>query len=176
MLWGLLVALLVILVVAVVIILFVWRGSNKQGYKDEVFFWGGANADTGQISTDNNYFKGVSDELSRTTVVSENLRSDSYKSFVFVINNLNTNQQTKVRITDELIIGRVDGEKVFCIKNDNAVSKQHCKFYLYLEKLYVSDLNSSNHTFVNNKRITEPVLCKNGDVVKIGNTFLKIEM
>ena len=176
MLWGLLIALSFVLIVAVIIILCVWHGSNKKHYNDQVFFWGGANAENGQIANDNNYFKGVSDELNKTTVVSENLKKDYYKSVAFAINNLNTNERTTIRITDELIIGRVDGHKVYCVNNDNAVSKTHCKIYLYLDKLYLADLNSSNHTFVNNKRITDPVLCKNGDVVKVGNTYLKIEM
>ena len=69
MLLILLIILLVILVVAIVVFIIMYRSSNRQQYRNDVYFSGGANMDTGQISSDNNYFKGVLTELDDTVVV-----------------------------------------------------------------------------------------------------------
>ncbi len=175
MLLLLLAVFLIFVIFAVVAIVLIYRSGNKINYRNDIHISGGANIQTGQISDDNNYFKGVSDDLSRTTVVSSNLRNVKDVSFIFTLSNLNTMEQTKIRITDEIIIGRVGGNKVFCITSDNAVSKNHCKFYLSSGNLCLCDMNSSNHTFVNGKRIDAPVICRTGDVIKVGNTYLKVE-
>lgn len=47
------------------------------------------------------------------------------------------------------------------------VSAHHAKIYTYLTASYIEDLDSTNGTFVNGKRIKKHVL-KAGDVVRLG--------
>lgn len=178
MLLILLIILLVILVVAIVVFIIMYRSSNRQQYRNDVYFSGGANMDTGQISSDNNYFKGVSTELDDTVVVGMGNVNRERKAHGIrvIISNLNTSDVCELTITDYLIFGRGSGEKMYCISNDGAVSKNHCKLYIDTGHLYVCDLCSSNHTYVNNARINEAILCKSGDLLKLGNTFIKLEM
>lgn len=178
MLLILLIILLVILVFAIVAFIIIYRSSNRQQYRNDVYFSGGANMDTGQISKDNNSFKGVSTELYDTVFIeSPSVNREHRKNGISVIiSNLNTSDVFQVIISDYLIFGRVRDEKTYCINNDNAISKNHCKLYVNTGHLYICDLGSSNHTYVNNKRINEAVLCKSGDLIKLGNTFIKIEM
>ncbi len=55
--------------------------------------------------------------------------------------------------------------------NDNSVSRQHCQFLKSKDGYKIVDLNSTNGTFVNGKKIKERVL-KEEDNVTIGRTTL----
>ena len=55
--------------------------------------------------------------------------------------------------------------------NEGAVSRSHCKFTRMGEVYKLSDLNSTNGTYINGRRITEKEL-KVGDNITIGRTML----
>ena len=70
----------------------------------------------------------------------------------------------------ELIIGRSD--KADIAVNDENVSRQHAKINVGKKDVIISDLDSTNGTFVNTKKVPTKVLV-DGDLVLIGNTILK---
>ena len=41
-------------------------------------------------------------------------------------------------------------------------------------QIYITDLNSTNGTFVNGIRVTEPMLLTDGDLIKLGDIVLEI--
>ena len=50
------------------------------------------------------------------------------------------------------------------------VSREHAEFFIDPQlNVFLTDLNSSYGTFVNSKRITEPVLLSVGDIVSFGD-------
>jgi hypothetical protein len=57
---------------------------------------------------------------------------------------------------------------------DKKVSRHHAVLQRQGAIYQISDLNSGNGTYVNGKRITEPTLLKNGDIMLIGDTKLTI--
>ncbi len=57
---------------------------------------------------------------------------------------------------------------------DNSVSRVHCEIELRGRCILLTDLDSSSGTFVNNQRVRECQL-KVGDLVRIGNTQLRVE-
>ena len=67
---------------------------------------------------------------------------------------------------DNTIIGRRPDCNIRVLKS--AVSRQHCKLICENGHILVTDLNSSNGTYVNHKKIAEPTPVKPGDVVSIG--------
>ncbi|MBN2548156.1 MAG: FHA domain-containing protein [Anaerolineales bacterium] len=69
-------------------------------------------------------------------------------------------QQTQV------IIGRDPNS--YLPLNHPAVSFRHAMVYKQDSNLMVRDLNSTNGTFINGQRITQPVPLKSGDVIQIG--------
>lgn len=71
---------------------------------------------------------------------------------------------------DELIIGR--GEAAVIRINEENVSRQHARVVRKGNEFLVEDLNSTNGTFVNTKKITAHIL-GSGDLILIGNTILK---
>jgi len=69
----------------------------------------------------------------------------------------------------DMNIGRRPGSEI--LLDNMAVSGSHASIFTIGEDSFVQDLNSTNGTFVNNKRIVKHHL-ENGDVVTIGNHSL----
>ncbi len=78
----------------------------------------------------------------------------------------------KYIVIKELTIGRSD---VCDIKiDDKKISRTHAKFNIVDDELVITDLDSSNGTFVNGKKIQETTKLKNNDSVKVESHELKI--
>jgi pSer/pThr/pTyr-binding forkhead associated (FHA) protein/tetratricopeptide (TPR) repeat protein len=70
-----------------------------------------------------------------------------------------------------MIAGR--GKKVEISLIDDLVSREHSRFYRQGVDYFVVDLDSSNGTRVNGKKVAEPVLLTSGDIVEIGSSILR---
>lgn len=71
----------------------------------------------------------------------------------------------------ELILGRDNAANIkFDPEKDDLVSRNHAKIIHDGGQFKLADLNSRNGTFVNGKRIQDPVILNIGDVVKLGET------
>ena len=57
---------------------------------------------------------------------------------------------------------------------DSTVSSQHAKIVTYFDASYIEDLESTNGTFVNGKRVQKHIL-NPGDVISVGTHTLKVE-
>lgn len=68
------------------------------------------------------------------------------------------------------IIGKENSKVNYCV-NNNAVSRQHAKFTVNGGKTFVTDMNSSNFTYINGRKIpaNTPQELHNGDVVKLAD-------
>lgn len=62
------------------------------------------------------------------------------------------------------------------ITEDPSISKIHAEIIRNGADIYIRDMGSANHTWVNGRRVTEPVLLHTGDMVKMGNTEFKADM
>lgn len=163
-------ALMVVLIVAIVVIIKYLKKDNYR--RRDIHISGGVDIETGQISTDNNYFKGITGSLEDTIVAGYDYRKNL--GFKCIIYDLNKSTKTAVEINNNIIIGRTNGDNVYQIIYDRQVSQKHCKLYVQDKKLFVCDMGSLNHTILNGEIITTAVECRNGDVIKVGNTMLKI--
>ena len=72
----------------------------------------------------------------------------------------------------ELKIGRAADNDVRI--TNPTVSAHHARIFTYLNSSYVEDLNSSNGTFLNGKRIDKHIL-RPGDKLKVGSHTLKAD-
>jgi pSer/pThr/pTyr-binding forkhead associated (FHA) protein len=78
----------------------------------------------------------------------------------------------RVLLDDHLEIGReCDGLLVA----DGEVSRRHCRLEVVGGQVQVSDLGSSNGTFVNGGRIAAPTTIGSEDTVRIGSTDLRLQ-
>jgi signal transduction histidine kinase/pSer/pThr/pTyr-binding forkhead associated (FHA) protein len=76
------------------------------------------------------------------------------------------------RIDHELIVGRSTTCAVFV--PDRRISREHSRFVLEGDDLYVEDLQSHNGTFVNGQRI-ERIQLFHGDLVRLGTSQFAVE-
>ncbi len=72
----------------------------------------------------------------------------------------------------EITIGRSPTNNIFV--HDRNVSRVHCQIVATESGCMLSDLQSTNGTFVNGERVTECEL-KSGDEIRLGTTLLQLE-
>ncbi|MCX7640651.1 MAG: DUF5715 family protein [Pyrinomonadaceae bacterium] len=77
-------------------------------------------------------------------------------------------------LEDELTIGRSASARITV--DDPSISRLHATIWLEDGKVWITDENSTNGTYVNGKRIFEPTRITENDEIKLGfNTFIRIE-
>ncbi|MDD2980430.1 MAG: FHA domain-containing protein [Hespellia sp.] len=120
------------------------------------------------------FFVGVRDSYDTvlTNQGSQNVWRISFK-------NLKSGEVSKFKLIGKMWIGRKkvkdDLSEWFVISDDPKVSKSHCLIYQREGHLYLRDLNSSNHTYLNSKKIEKDVILQMGDIIRVGDTKLQIE-
>ncbi|MBI3017007.1 MAG: FHA domain-containing protein, partial [Deltaproteobacteria bacterium] len=65
------------------------------------------------------------------------------------------------------------GKKADLSIDDQSVSQLHSEVVIKNQQVFISDLGSTNGTFVNDVRISGATLLKEGDSVRIGTTIFK---
>jgi pSer/pThr/pTyr-binding forkhead associated (FHA) protein len=81
---------------------------------------------------------------------------------------------TTLEVTTSTILGRAS-ESGLSLDGDDFASAQHARVDARPDGVWVEDLGSTNGTFVNGARISERRLLQPGDVVRIGQTELRLE-
>lgn len=71
------------------------------------------------------------------------------------------------KLSKKQVIGR---ENVEIIIRDTRMSRSHAIIEVFGAEYLLRDLNSANHTFVNNGMIQQPTLLVDGDKIRMGNT------
>ncbi|MDB4989816.1 MAG: domain containing protein [Myxococcaceae bacterium] len=98
---------------------------------------------------------------------------DSARMFTVVIAE-KEGAERRVTFTEaEVTIGRVPGNDVVLPKGN--VSKRHSRIVLKDNRFIVVDLKSTNGTFVNGRKITSPLVVKEGDKIYVGDYVLTLE-
>lgn len=162
----------VIAAAAIAVAVTVLRSIGKDDRNIDIHMSGGADLKKGFISHDNNFFKGVTGEMDETVAFGRNYRNDSFGKEIKLINLITSDTDT-VYLRPEIIMGRMEGKGVFMIR-DSAVSKKHCRLFFDEDGIFIEDLNSLNHTFLNGQIIngTQKVNCE--DIIKLGSTKYKL--
>jgi pSer/pThr/pTyr-binding forkhead associated (FHA) protein len=77
-----------------------------------------------------------------------------------------------VRLEGAPDVGRAPSSTISV--DDTYVSQQHARFFSRDGAWFVEDLGSTNGTYLNDRRISEPAEVHTGDVVRIGKTVLEL--
>ena len=78
-----------------------------------------------------------------------------------------------VDVTDEIVIGREDAGLVI---DDPEISRRHARVSPVDGGVVVEDLGSTNGTFVNGERASEPVTLKESGTIRVGTTSLAVNI
>ena len=88
----------------------------------------------------------------------------------------NPDQVYRSELKDSIVVGRSRSAEM-CIPNDVGISRKHCRIYLIGDQLYLHDLGSVNPSIVNGNTVCDDdVPIKDGDVIGLGNTNLRISV
>jgi len=83
--------------------------------------------------------------------------------------NDDTNLLSRLRRRNSVVIGR--GSECDVAIKDAKASRRHCQLTRKENGFLLEDLGSKNGTYVNGRRITEPVVLKHNETFKIGETI-----
>ena len=92
---------------------------------------------------------------------------DEYKTSVELSEKLILkHEKFSIEVFPGDVVGRHAKGKQY-LKHYPTVSRIHAKFYKEADGWYVEDLNSTNGTYANDKRITTKTKIENGDIIKL---------
>jgi pilus assembly protein CpaF len=94
--------------------------------------------------------------------------------FTLVISEKGGAERRQVFRTPEVAIGRVPGNDIVLAKGN--VSKKHARLLFREGRLIVTDLSSTNGTFVNRRRIAQATILRPEDRLFIGDYVFRVEL
>lgn len=94
--------------------------------------------------------------------------------FTIIVSEKGGADRRELFTTSELNVGRVQGNELMLPKGN--VSKRHARLLFRDGRFIVTDLNSTNGTYVNRRRIAQATIVREGDRIYIGDFVLRIEL
>jgi len=93
--------------------------------------------------------------------------------FAWLVSAEGPDKAKDYRITKEkTTIGKSEGSDILI--SSDFISRNHAILVYEKDKFILNDLESTNHTFVNNKKISRRIL-KDNDLIKFGETVFKFK-
>lgn len=97
--------------------------------------------------------------------------------YLLVLKDVKDNSKIfKYPMDEKIIIGRNVDKAHIVIDYNRAVSGQHCEIYTMANRFFIKDLNSANHTYVNQKVCIGETEIFQGCTIKLGDLELEVEM
>jgi pilus assembly protein CpaF len=93
--------------------------------------------------------------------------------FTIVISEKGGAERREAFERNEVSVGRVQGNDLMLPKGN--VSKHHARLLLRDTRFIVTDLKSTNGTYVNGRKIAQATLVREGDKIYIGDFVLRVE-
>jgi len=84
-----------------------------------------------------------------------------------------TQTGTVVRVIDSLVLGR--SPEADALLDDPYASMFHLRLTMDGNTMSLTDLGTTNGTYVNGRRITSPVTLNPGDSVQVGKTIMEVK-
>ncbi|MBI5531760.1 MAG: Flp pilus assembly complex ATPase component TadA [Deltaproteobacteria bacterium] len=94
--------------------------------------------------------------------------------FAIIITEKGGTERREVYDKTEINVGRVQGNELMLPKGN--VSKHHARLLYRDGRFIVTDLKSTNGTYVNGRKITQATIVREGDKIYVGDFILRLEM
>ena len=134
-----------------------WTSPQNQGFRQN----------QKPMSQKNNYAESETTVLSMDQNSSQATSQMSPKGLLYFVQT----QQSVTIEKDEFKIGKNAGMVDYVIGNDTSVSRQHAVIQRRNGQFFVTDLGSTNGTFVNEKRISGTVQLQDGDNIRYADVI-----
>lgn len=103
--------------------------------------------------------------------------SGEMHSYQMILTDIHTASRFfQAPLRNSAVIGRKQGACSVVIDYDMSVSGRHCEIRVRDGRFYISDLQSSNGTYVNNLRILSETELTNGSIIKMGKLEFRFEV
>ena len=116
------------------------------------------------------------DDVTRTVIARPGAPAaaadDDRAHYLVIIDGIEQGRRVEVA-GKNIVLGRTDPADV--VVQDAQVSRNHCRVGLVMGELFVTDLGSSNGTFVGNAKITESKVVLPGERFRVGSTVFEHE-
>lgn len=98
------------------------------------------------------------------------------KKFEIVLTD-RSNPEIRYNITcDEAVMGRNKDISDIAIENEKSISQRHCKIFVRRSSVYISDLDSLNHTYVDGEMISDETEIVSGSELRLGRKIFTVEI
>src|SRR4051794_37181324 len=94
--------------------------------------------------------------------------------FAIVISEKGGAERREMFDKGEINVGRVQGNDLMLPKGN--VSKRHARLLFRDGRFIVTDLKSTNGTYVNGRKIAQATIVREGDKIYVGDFVLRIEL
>src|SRR3978361_656307 len=94
-------------------------------------------------------------------------------AFAIIISEKGGAERREVFDKDDIHVGRVQGNDLMLPKGN--VSKRHAKLAFRDGRFVVTDLKSTNGTYVNGRKLTSSAVVRQGDKIYVGDFVLRFE-
>jgi pSer/pThr/pTyr-binding forkhead associated (FHA) protein len=84
-----------------------------------------------------------------------------------------TNVGTRVTVNDSVVLGRSPEADV--LLDDPYASMFHLRLTMEGDTMSLTDLGTTNGTYLNGRRVTSPVVLNAGDSVQVGKTIMEVK-
>lgn len=79
-------------------------------------------------------------------------------------------------LSQSVVIGRKSGQCDIVLDYEKSVSGRHCRITVRDGKFYISDLQSSNGTYVNDSKVLTETEVVSGNIIKLGRLKMRFEV
>src|SRR5271167_4265421 len=93
--------------------------------------------------------------------------------FTIIISEKGGAERREIFERNEINVGRVQGNDLVLPKGN--VSKHHARLLYRDSRFIVTDLKSTNGTYVNGRKISQATIVREGDKIYIGDFILRLE-
>src|SRR5689334_6091166 len=94
--------------------------------------------------------------------------------FAIVISEKGGGERREIFDKHEINVGRVQGNDLMLPKGN--VSKRHARLLFRDGRFIVTDLKSTNGTYVNGRKIAQATIVREGDKIYVGDFVLRVEL
>src|SRR5579871_3029388 len=107
------------------------------------------------------------------TAAARRPRPRGTRMFTIIISEKGGAERREVFDKNEINVGRVQGNDLMLPKGN--VSKHHARLLFRDGRFIVTDLKSTNGTYVNGRKISQATIVREGDKIYIGDFVLRLE-